>query len=114
MRRPPCCATLFSLQGGGAPHRGLWLLLHAPAGMATDALRSAVLCSVQGGQELLTAEARLTEPFGSFDKLPKRRDDYDFSQVSIVRSTPLRCVDCSEKHGGWGGGFEALQVEGGL
>ena len=46
--------------------------------------------AVQGGQALLTAEVRLTDPFGSYDKLPTRRSDYDFKAVSRVLSEPIK------------------------
>jgi hypothetical protein len=44
---------------------------------------------LQGGQDLLTADSRLVDALGSYEDLPRRRPDYNFSFVSPVLNKPL-------------------------
>lgn len=72
---------------------GSWSSGMPPSAIHThplEAFHPAHTPCLQGGQELLTAEVRLTDPFGSYDKLPARRTDYDFKMVSPVLNEPLR------------------------
>jgi hypothetical protein len=43
------------------------------------------------GGELIAEKAPLVAPFGSFDGLPQRRDDYNFTAISYVLQHPLKC-----------------------
>ncbi|GAB4817967.1 hypothetical protein N2152v2_005013 [Parachlorella kessleri] len=53
--------------------------------------------ATEGGQELLSAESRLLDAFGTYDNLPYRRSDYNFTAISPVLSTALRCYPNSPR-----------------
>ena len=69
---PACCGVIPSPRALPVP-----LPSHLPA---------------QGADELLMSGTALEEDFGDREHMPERRDDYNFTDVSRVLSTPIRRV----------------------